>query len=130
MSKRKTRKSPPRPRHPARFEADDVMYALCGLAKGERVAVAGGDLLVLTRRGDPAAGALLPAEHLAALEARGWVAASADGETAGCTPEGRKWASIWFNQRHGCPLDHAIATTRSDSPALLAARGSPDHGGK
>lgn len=121
MTKRKSRKNPPA--RPPLFEHHRAMYVLCALAKGERISVAGGEHLVVTRRGDPSQGCLLDADDLAALEGRGWVVVAGDAETAVCTPAGRKWASIWFRQRHGIDLAQAEASVRNEVGELLAKQG-------
>ena len=115
-AKRKSRKNPPRRES---FESEKVMYDLCALAKGERVAVAGGRYTIITRRGNPDRGSIVHPGELAALEDRGWVAPSADGLTMHCTPAGRKAAAVWFRRKHRTSLDHAEPDVRDEVTALL-----------
>lgn len=117
-AKRKSRKNPPARRQ--LFEPDKVMYDLCALAKGERVAVAAGRYTIITRRGSQDRGSLVQPDELAALEDRGWVAPSADGLTMYCTVEGRKWAMVWFRRKHGASLDHAVPDVTDEVTPLLA----------
>jgi hypothetical protein len=121
-TRRKSRKNPPIRRQ--LFEDADVMDLLAALAKGERLAVAGGEYLVVTRRGEPTAGEVVPDDYLSRLEGRGWVAPAADGESVVCTPAGRKWASIWFRRTYGVDLAQADVRIKNCVGPLLAAKGA------
>jgi hypothetical protein len=117
-TKRKSRKNRS-PRRPL-FECDKVMYDLCAMACGKRLGVAGERYMVIVKGRDPDRGSRVKPEELAALEARGWVAPSADGLTMYCTPEGRKWAAVWFRRKHRMSLDQAEPDVQDEVSHLLA----------